>query len=231
MNRDARRKIEMGKRVLEWSVLHPDSGPGSAAALKRLQDRLARADQLAEQQRDGLLEVRRSSARKRELRREIKLAHLNHIVSVAKVASVDEPDLVEKFKLPGRATNYSAFRTAARGILSEAESRKELLVNHGLSEPLLDSLRKLLDELDSVVDQGAQGRALHVGASVEQDNVADEIVQSVKIIDGSNRFRFARDGELLSAWETTSNLAATPRRATKPVTGGGSASGSGTSAA
>src|SRR6478735_12794094 len=135
MNRDARRKIEMGKRVLEWSNLHPDSSPGPTAALKRLQDRLARADQLAEQQRDGLLEVRRSTARKQQLRRDIKLAHLNHIVSVAEVASVEEPDLVEKFKLPGRVTTYSAFRTAARGILAEAESRKELLVNHGLSEP------------------------------------------------------------------------------------------------
>ena len=53
MNAKTRRKIEMGTRALDFSRAHPDASPGYAAALASLEQRLARADQLAAQQRDG----------------------------------------------------------------------------------------------------------------------------------------------------------------------------------
>jgi hypothetical protein len=206
----------MGERVVDWSTAHPDPSPGSQAAVRRLQELVVRANQVASQQRDGTLEVRRATARKRELRHEIKEAHLDHIVSVAELASRDEPELAEKFRLPGRASTYSAFRTAARGILAETESRKELLVEHGLSEAVVDGLRQRLDELDAVIEQGSRGRAAHVGASAEQDNLATEIMQNVNVLDGLNRFRFGKDEELLSAWQSISSVVATPKRGAKP---------------
>jgi hypothetical protein len=227
MNAKSRRKIEMGKRALEWSRAHPDASPGYAAAVSRLEDRLNRADQLAEQQRVGILEVRRATVRKRELRRTMKQAHLDHLASVAEVASAEDPELAEKFVLPRRVNTYLAFRTAARGLAAEAESRKELLVKHGLSETVLQGLTQSLDEFDAVVEQGTQGRAAHVGASTELDTVANEVVQVVNVMDGLNRFRFGKDGELLAAWENVSNVLAPPRSApAKPASDGGtSASG------
>jgi hypothetical protein len=219
MKGKSRRKVEMGMRAVEWSLAHPDGSPGYAAAVSRLQNRLARAEQLASQQRDGILEVRRATARKRELQRQMKEAHIAHIMRVAQVASDEEPELAEKFVLPNRITNYTAFRTAARGLAAEAESRKELLVKHGLSEAVLEHLNQSLNEFDTVTEQGAQARAAHVGASLELDNVANEVVQVVKVMDGLNRFRFARDGELLSAWENASNVVATPRSERKPGPG------------
>ncbi len=211
MNAKSRRKIEMGKRVLDWSRAHPDASPGYAAAVSRLQERLNRAEQLAEQQRAGILEVRRATVRKRELRRTMKQAHLDHLASVAEVASIEDAELVQKFVLPRRVNTYLAFRTAARGLAAEAESRKELLVKHGLSETVLQDLTHSLDEFDAVVEQGTQGRAAHVGASTELDNVAGEVVQVVNVMDGLNHFRFGKDRELLSAWESVSNVVAAPR--------------------
>ena len=214
----------MGARALEWSLAHPDGSPGYAAAVTRLQDRLARADQLASRQRDGILEVRRATARKRDLQRQMKEAHIPHLTKVAQVASAEEPELAEKFALPGRITTYSAFRTAARGLAAEAESRKELLVKHGMSEAVLQHLNQLLNEFDGVMELGAQARAGHVGASIELDNVANEVVQVTKVMDGLNRFRFASDGELLAAWESASNVVATRRPEDRPVSEGDPAS-------
>src|SRR3982751_5674701 len=159
MNGRTRRIKEMGERVLDWSEKHPDPTPGYAAAVSRLRQLVSRENELAAQQRDGLLEVRRATARKRTLRGEILQVHLPHVISAAVLASEEEPELAEKFQLPGRVTTYAAFRTAARGVLGEAESRKELLTQHGLSEAVLEALRKLLDEFDEVVERGAQGRA------------------------------------------------------------------------
>jgi hypothetical protein len=211
MDAKIRRKLEMGKRVLEWSRAHPDGSPGHAAALARLEDRLQRADRLATQQREGMLQVRMATLRKRDLRREIRRVHLAHLASVAEMASREVPDLSQKFVLPSKVNTYLAFRTAARAMAAEAESRKELLVRHGLSEPVLEALKRDLDQFEAAVEDGASARVSHVGASAELDEVADEVVQIVKVMDGLTRFHFRGQPELLAAWESASNVIATPR--------------------
>jgi hypothetical protein len=93
----------------------------------------------------------------------------------------------------------------------EAESRRELLVRHGLVETVLQSLAQSLDELDRAVEQAIAGRRAHVGASACLDNVADEVVLIVKVMDGFNRVRFANEPGLLAEWASLSSVVATPR--------------------
>ena len=211
MNAKARRKLEMGARALDFSRAHPDASPGYAAAVTRLEERLARGQTLASQQRDGLLEVRAATARKFQLRRAMRQAHLSHLGQVAKVAAREVPELAQKFLLKPGATTYLAFRTAARGMAAEAQSRKEVLVKHGLVETVLDNLVQALDQFDTAVEHGSDGRRAHVGASAELRAVADEVVQIVSVMDGLNRYRFMNDAELLAAWESARNVFATPR--------------------
>jgi len=127
MNAKARRKLEMGAHALDFSRAHPDASPGYTAAVTRLEERLARAEQLASQQRDGLLEVRAATARKLELRRAMRQAHLAHLAQVAKVAAREVPELAQKFVLKPGTSTYLAFRTAARGMAAEAQNQKEVL--------------------------------------------------------------------------------------------------------
>lgn len=213
MNAKTRRKLEMARRALDFSRAHPDESPGYAAALSRLEDRLTRAEQLAAKQRDGILQVHAATARKRDLRHTMKQAHLAHMIHVAQVAASEVPDLAQKFVLPRSANPYLAFRTAARGLAAECANRKDVLVKHGLVEKVLEDLGQTLDQFDDAVEQGTQGRQTHVGASAELETVADEVVQVVLVMDGLNRFRFAGDPELLAAWESASNVVATPRSA------------------
>ena len=98
-----------------------------------------------------------------------------------------------------------AFRAAARGIATEAQNEKELLINHGLLEPVLQSLNQALEQFDRAVERGTVGRRAHVGARAELKAIADEVVQVVRLMDGSNRFRFANDPESLAAWGSASN--------------------------
>ena len=213
MNRKTRRKLEMGARALEFSREHPDASPGYASSLARLEDRLIRADKLEVQQRDGILLARAATARKRELRRSLKQGLLRHLSSVAAAASADAPELPEKFTLPKTTQSYRAFRAAARSIEAEAMGRKELLVQHGLSETGLQGLTESLNEFDAMVQQGSDSRIAHVGASFELDDVADEVVQVVKVMNGLNYHRFARNGELWASWVAASNVVATPHPA------------------
>jgi hypothetical protein len=93
---------------------------------------------------------------------------------------------------PGTRT-YLAFRTAARRMAAEAQSRKEVLVKHGLAESVLVNLTQTLDQFDAAVESGVTGRQTHVGASAELQAVADEIFQIVQVMDGLNRYRFMND--------------------------------------
>ena len=206
----------MAKRALDFSRAHRDPSPGYAAAVTRLEERLARAQQLATQQREGILEVRFSTEQKRDLRRQMRRGELAHLSGVADIASADLPELAQKFALAPSRSPYLAFRTAARSMAAEAEARKELLVKNGLAETVLESLTGALDEFDHAIERGNEGRRQHVGASAELDTVSDELLQIVRMMDGLNRVRFASDSESLAAWESASNTLG-PARSSKPA--------------
>jgi hypothetical protein len=219
MRAKSRRKIEMGQRVLEFIKQHPDLGPGFATATARLKERLERARQLAQQQMDGRSEVAAASARKVDLRRTMLRAHLDHLTSVAQMASVEDPELAQKFSFPDDATTYLSFRAAASGMAAEAESRKELLLKHGLSEDVLSGLKTSLNQFETAVEQGSAGRLTRVSATAELMTVADEIVQLVKVMNGLIRLKFGNQLSVLAAWESASNVFATPTPEEQPEPG------------
>ena len=209
----------MATRVLQFTRLHQDTSPAFVAAVARLQERLARAAQLARQFNDGRSAVHVATARKIELRRMITRTHLHHLASVAEMASVDEPELARKFVIPRDATTYRGFQAAASGLAAEALSRKELLLKHGLAEEVLTGLDVALDQFETALEQGAAGRLTHIGATSQLDTVADELVQIVKVMTGLIRARFASQPDLLVEWESASNVFAAPKPEDKPVTG------------
>ena len=196
----------MGRRVLEFTIQHPDPSPAFAVVTARLKELLARANQLGEQQIDGQTEVRAAASMKRDLRQLIRQAHLDHLSSVARLAEVDEPEAFQKLVFPAKATSYLAFQMAANGLVAEAESRKDLLMKHGLSEEVLSGLRVRLDEFEAAVQKGDAGRLTHVAATAELDAVADEVGQVAKVMNGLVRVRSVNQEELLAAWESATSL-------------------------
>jgi hypothetical protein len=220
MNAKSSRKVTMGMSALEFSLAHPDASPGYTAAVTRLGELVNRAEQLVVEQHQGLQAVHAASTRKSELRRALNRAQLGHIALAGRIAAREAPELASKFVLPRQQSTYLAFRTLARGMLAEARAQKELLVKHGLAESVLDSLTQALDQFDEAMVQGTEGRRAHVGASAEMANVADEIVEVVKLIDRFNRFRFANDANTLAGWESASNVVTPTHPAATPAPGG-----------
>ncbi|MGH7510775.1 MAG: hypothetical protein ACREMZ_15070 [Gemmatimonadales bacterium] len=206
MNAKSRRKIEMGRSALGFSIAHPDASPGYATTLARLEDRLARANKLIDLQRDGFAQVRGATVQKRDLRRLMRRAQLRHVVQVAAGAANEVPEIRQKFLLPLEQSPYLEFQAAAHALVAEAQQHKELLVKHGLAETLLDDLVENLKQFDNAVDQGTESRRAHVSASAEFDVIGDEIVHLVKVMDGLNRSRFADADQVLAEWESASNV-------------------------
>jgi hypothetical protein len=204
MKAKTRRQIEAGRRVLAFSLAHPDPSPGYATTLASLQQRLARAEELM--QRDRIGQVRGTTVQKRKLRRIMRSTQLRHLARVAQGAAKENPELVQKFLLRPEQIPYLEFQATARAMLAEAQNQKELLVKHGLAETVLDGLVKNVNQFEQALGQGTDARRSHVGASAELDLIGDEIMHLVKVMDGLNRFRFAEARELVAEWESASNV-------------------------
>ena len=205
MNAKTRSKIEMGLRVLRFSQAHPDPSPGYAAALADLEAGLTRAQQLADRQQQGIAAFRGANQQKRFLRRKMR-TQLGHLARVAERAAKEVPELRAKFVPGPGALSYQSFRTAARTMVAEATGNKELLVRYGLADTVLDSLTQNLQRFEQLLEQAADARRQHVGASAELDVEGDETVNTVKVMDGLNRSRFGEDAEVLAEWTSASNV-------------------------
>jgi hypothetical protein len=205
MKAATRRTIEMATRVLNFSRAHPDPSQGYTAALTRLENTLAQVQVVAARQREGINALRSATARKRELRRKIRRTQLFHLARVAESAASEVPDVAQKFVLMREAIPYLAFRTAARGMSAEAQNQKELLVRHGLLDSVLLDLSHSLDQFDQAVEQGTDARRTHIGASADLDALAEELIQIMRLMDGSNRYRFSGDPDSLAEWESARN--------------------------
>lgn len=200
MDAESRKRIEMGARALEFSRAHPDTEPGTTAAVAKLEQLMARANEVAGAQRDGLIHARAASARKRELRRAMLEVPIAHLADVGEVAAREEHELGRTFRFRPGASTLLAFRTAARGMVSAAEAHQEVLAKHGLSASVLVQFGQMLDQFDAAVVLGNDGRTAHIGATRDLRAVAQEIVQTVRVMDGRNRQRFADDAQRLGSW-------------------------------
>ena len=213
MNAESRRKIEMGTRALEFGRAHPDTEPSTATVVAKLEQLVGRAHAQATAQRDGFINVRAATARKEELRRRMLEVPIAHLADVGSLAAREQHELDKVFRFRPGASTFMAFRAAARGMAAAAEVHAEVLAKYGLSASVLEEFGRLLDEFDAAVELGHDGRAAHLGATREIDVVAQEIVRTVRVMDGRNRQRFGQDAQLLGAWFGASRVLGVPRAA------------------
>jgi hypothetical protein len=205
MKKDTRQQFEMGIRARDFSTANPSADPSYAGLVSRLDADITRIRDLSAQQRNGLVEVRKSTAHREELRDTLHDG-LQHLVTVALAASVEEPELAKGFKLPRQSTNQERLITAARTMTDDGRAKQDLFLRHGMDSRLLDDLDQTLKAYEEAVAQSNAGRRAHVGASAELEQVAADIMVVVDLLDSLNRYRFRTNAEQMAAWESASNV-------------------------
>jgi hypothetical protein len=206
--------------VLAFVSAHPDSEPGMAAAVARLEQLVARLQEAATVQREGIIKERTATKQKEVLCALMREVAIPHLAEIGRAAAVEEPQLGKMFRFRPDASTLFAFRTAARSMAKNAQDHRELLVKHGLSEAVLTQFVELLDQLDEAVVLGVEGRAAHIGATRELRAGAVEVGRSVRVMNGRIRQRFAGDQQVLGSWIGASRVLGVPRPGTGSEAGG-----------
>jgi hypothetical protein len=177
MNAQLRRRLEMAERVQEFLRAHKTDGVGEGLGLAKLEELLQRAQALAAQQRAGLVEKRSSTRRRRSLRGALHSKLLLYLRAVSAVAAKENEELATQFQMPPSNASHQAFITMARGMLEKATLHKELLVQRGMSERLLDDLSVTLGEFEQTVAATLAARRAHIGATADLWAVTTEITE------------------------------------------------------
>ena len=206
MKRSTRMRLDMIRRVHALSLKYPSTSVGYVDVVRRLGDRLARAESLAAQQETGDLQADAATARKDSLRAVIESEYLEHLVRIAREALPEDPELRNRFRLPGHGVNRQEFVAAVRAILAEAASRRELFIADGMAETFVADLEGLLTQYLEALNQKSLGEAQRVGAVAELPEVAKELMQLVRRLDGINRKRWQKNPELLAAWRSAKDV-------------------------
>ena len=206
MDTTTRRKLEMAARVRDFSKANPSADPSYTDLLTRLEEGIDRAQELSAQQRAGQIQVGKSTERRKELRSALHESLIRHLVPVAQVASQEVPEVEKGFRLLRPHSNHEKFLTAARAMATEARSRSELFLRHGMATTLLDDLDLALKEYDVALEEAHAGLRARVGAGAELVAVTAELMRLVDVFDGLNRYRYRDHAEQRAAWDSAKNV-------------------------
>jgi hypothetical protein len=206
-----RRVYDLCVRVVNWAIAHPDDEPGFGVLLALLQALVVRLGEVITAQRNGLIDSRASASRKEELMREMLAVPIAHLAQMGALAAREQHELGKTFRFRPTATSLVAFRSAARAMYEEAQSHKEVLVKHGLSESVLVEFGKMLDEFDAAVRLGTEGRTTHTAATRELEALTKEAGRRVRGMDARTWIRFRNDLPALQQWVSARTVLGSPR--------------------
>ena len=209
----------MGKSADEFSVAHPDTDAGYNIAAGRLTQLVEQGHGLIAVQREGQIDDHAGSARRQQLRRDMRSGPIAHLAEVGQLAAREQHELGKTFTFKPSSSTYLAFRAAAGTMAAAAQTHKDLLIKHGLSESVLSAFVQMLDEYDTAVSLHTTGRTAHVAATKNLDGIVTEITRVVRVMDARNRQRFQGDGQLLNSWISVSTVLGTPRAVPAPKDG------------
>lgn len=160
MNTQTRKQLERASRIALFCRERPADLPGYQPAVSRLEDRLARAGNLAGEATASRLAGKAAIAERHELRKRI-VADLQMLAGIARTAGVESVGTPIVIRYPGPRRNQVQFLSGARVAVQSAREQEELLIKYGLPPGQLQQLSARLDQFASLLDRrdhAIQGR-------------------------------------------------------------------------
>jgi hypothetical protein len=146
-------------------------------------------------------------------------------VTIGGLAAREIHELGTTFRFRPAARSQVAFHSAGRAMLEAAQTHKEVLVKHGLSESVLVEFEWMLDQFDAAVRLGAEGRMRHTAATRELVALTKEAGRLVRGMDARIGVRYRNDLPALEQWVSARTVLGVPRPledgAQPPVVEGG----------
>ncbi|MCL4866035.1 MAG: hypothetical protein KJZ47_09100 [Gemmatimonadales bacterium] len=207
MNRMVGKHVDRARRVAEFARQHPSDLPGYQAALERIEERLARVTEVAQEEVGSVREERAAVARRLELREQL-TADLQMVAGIARIAGRESVGTPIVLRYPGPRRNQLQFLNGARQVVVAATEREELLIGYGLPVGHLAALSGDLDRFAELLGERDAASRAHVGDRQQLLVLAQELRLVVEQMHVINRYRFRKDRALMAMWQAARDLRA-----------------------
>lgn len=198
--------LEMFRQVRGFLFSHLSLDPGFPAMMARIDDRLARARAIEGRESAGRSAARGARAHRRDLRRVLHFQLVRFLVAVGAVAAKDRTELTGRFRLPPTNATNSVFLSRVRELLALAETQRELLVQVGMKDDLLEKLARMVAEFEATLESVRAARLDHIGARVDLEDLTRELIDEVKVVDGMVRYGFGDNPEVMAEWKAAKSV-------------------------
>lgn len=201
MEADIRRKLLMAERALAFERAHPATDSSHRGVVADLAEVVARIDAVFSGQQLGIDGERAAAARRRTVRRTLRLS-VTHLCRVAAYAGKRDPTLAARFLPVRHGVPNRVFIGNVKVLLDEADQHHAALIASGLGDAFLAECREAVAEFEREGESATSLRQGHVLASAAFRELAREGVQLVGVLDGLNAVRFRGAPEEWAAWQS-----------------------------
>lgn len=206
MKAQLRRRLEMAERVRTFLRAHQLESVGEGLGVAKLEELIARAQALDEQQRVGVNLSRQATKQRKTVRQVLEDKILRYLRAMGRVAAKQKGELANEFPLPASNASHKALLTVGRASLDKATAQKDVLVSLGMSVKVLDELAAALGAYEQTLEASRSGRLEHVEASADLESISAEIAEQVRLLDGVVRYQFGSDPDVMSGWASARNV-------------------------
>jgi hypothetical protein len=214
MNDTDRHQSEMVVRALDFNKTRPAAFPAETlggelfaaldAAVKEL---AAHAAKQASGQSAAQAGTTSRAAARAALRED-----LEAIRRTARAIALEDPDFLNKFRLPRGKINDQQLLATARAFAADAAPAKNEFVRHEMPADFLDDLNADIADFETAIAAQNQSQAAHVAATAAIDATLERAVNIVRRLDAIVRNKFRNDPQTLAGWLSATHVERTRRR-------------------
>lgn len=212
MRKQQKDQLDVGLRCATFARNHPDADPtltAASAALDGLNDRgvlLAGQFEWAMHQWSAAIEGK-ARAHQETLRL------LGAIQRITDYAATRQPEAAVRFHMPGTRSGRHDFAARVRAVTDLITTHRELLAGYGMPATMPEELGATLARYEAFTVQKAAAQQERSATRRALQEVARQVMQEVRHLDGLYRLRYANQPDLLNVWRLTQRLPASSHSA------------------
>lgn len=205
MRKQQKDQLDVGLRCATFARNHPDADPTLTAVGAALDELNARAVILAGQFESAMHRWSAAVEGKARAHQEARRL-LGAIQRIADYAALRQPEAAVRFPMPGTRSGRHDFVARVRAVADLITTHRDLLVGYGMPATMPEELGATLARFEAFTVRKAaaqQARSVTQRALFE---VARQVMQEVRHLDGLYRLRYAGQPELLTVWRDARRL-------------------------
>ena len=210
MKRQLKDQLDVGLGCATFAREHPDANPTLTAAGANLDALNGRGSTLAARFESASHRWNAAvEGKDREQQEATRL--LRAIQRITDYAATRQPEVAVRFRMPAHRSGRHAFVARAQAVVELITTNRELLAGYGMPDTMPEELGATLGRYEAFTIQKESAQQTRSAARAELAEVARQVMQQVRHLDGLYRIRYEDNPEVLSTWRLTRRLPRTAR--------------------